>query len=138
MVASMNGWIEEPEQVFKWITNGKAVLTPKTKDLDNERNYRSITCLLTCYKIFTGMVGIYMKEHADRSDMWGRNQLGTCSGVLGTVDQLLIDRAIMDEVRGKKRNAAITFYDYQRAYDMVRHDWMERVYRWMGIPDEIV
>ena len=40
-----------------------------------------------------------MKEHAERNNIWDRSQSGTCSGVLGTVDQLLIDAAIMDEVR---------------------------------------
>ena len=49
------------------------------------------------------------------------SQLKSCT-VLGTVDQLLIDSAIMDEVREKKRNLAVSFYDYQKAYDMVRHD----------------
>ena len=48
--------------------------------------------------------------------------------MLGTVDQLLVDNAIMDEVRNNKRNLAVAFYDYQKAYDMVRHDWMLRVY----------
>ena len=45
-----------------------------------------------------------------------------CSGLLGTVDQLVIDNAIMDEVREKQMNLAVAFYDYQKAYDMVRHD----------------
>ena len=44
-----------------------------------------------------------MKNHADRNEIWDKSQLGTCSGVLGTVDQLLIDCAIMDEVREKKK-----------------------------------
>ena len=44
----------------------------------------------------------------------------------------------MDEVRGKNRNLAVAFYDYQKAYDMVRHDWMVKVYRWMGIPVKVV
>ena len=79
-----------------------------------------------------------MKEHADRNGIWDRSQLGTCSGVLGTVDQLLVDSAIMDEVRGKNRNLVVAFYDYQKAYDMVRHDWMVKVYRWMGIPAKVV
>ena len=43
-----------------------------------------------------------MKDHADKNEIWDKIQLGTCSGVLGTVDQLLIDSAIMDEVREKK------------------------------------
>ena len=45
-----------------------------------------------------------MKEHAEGNNIWGRSQLGTCSGVLGTVDQLLIDAAIMDEMRNQQRN----------------------------------
>ena len=134
----MNGCIEDPEQIPKWITNGRTVLLPKTEDLNNERNCRPITCLNTCYKIFTGMVGRYVNEHVDRNDIWDRNQLGTCSGVLGKVVQLLIDSAVMDEVRGKKRNLAVAFYDYQKADDMVRHEWMERIYRWMRIADKVV
>ena len=55
------------------------------------------------------MIGKYMKEHAERNNIWDRSQLGTCSGVLGTVDQLLIDAAIMDEVRNQQRNLAVAF-----------------------------
>ena len=57
--------------------------------------------------------------------------------VLGTVDQLLIDNCIMEEVRIHKRNLAVAYYDYRKAYDMVHHDWMLRVYEWMGIPKSV-
>ena len=60
------------------------------------------------------MIGKYMKEHAERNNIWDRSQLDTCSGVLGTADQLLIDAAIMDEVRNQQRNLAVAFYDYQK------------------------
>ena len=78
-----------------------------------------------------------MKAHADTNGMWDKGQLGTCSGVLGTVDQHLVDNAKMDEVRNSKRNLAVAVYDYQKAYDMVRHDWMLRVHEWMDIPASI-
>ena len=84
------------------------------------------------------MIGSYMKNHADRNNIWGKSQLGTSYEVLGTVDQLVIDNAILDEVREKQRNLAVAFYDYQKAYDMVRHGWQLRVYRWMGIPEKVV
>ena len=77
-------------------------------------------------------------EGSCRNEIWDKSHLGTCSKVLGTVDQLIIDNAIMDEVRNKQRNLAVAFYDYQKAYDMVRHDWMLRVYTWMGVPDKVV
>ena len=41
-----------------------------------------------------------MKEHANRNEIWDRNQPRTYSGVLGTEDQPIADSAIMDEVRG--------------------------------------
>ena len=44
----------------------------------------------------------------------------------------------MDEVREKKRNLAVSFYDYQKAYDMVRHDWMIRVFTWMGYSSKLI
>ena len=84
------------------------------------------------------MIGNYMQEHAARNDIWDRSQLGTCSGVLGTVDQLIIDRTIMDEVKGQQRNLAVAFYDYQKAYDMVRHDCIIRVYQWTGVPEKLI
>ena len=138
LVRSFNEWIEQPDETQEWVTHGRTVLLPKLEDLSDEKEYRPITCLNSCYKIFTGNVGSYMKEHAERNSIWDRSQLGTCSDVLGTVDQLMVDYTIMDEVRGKRRNLAVAFYDYRKAYDMVRHDWMLRVYRWMGVPEKVV
>ena len=79
-----------------------------------------------------------MKYHAEKNNIWDRSQMGTCSGVLGTVDQLLVNNCIMDEVRNHKRNLAVAYYDYQKAYDKVHHDWMTKVYRWMGFPQGVV
>ena len=59
-------------------------------------------------------------------------------GVLGTVDQKVIDQCIMEEVKQYHRNLAFRFYDYKKAYDKVHHDWMLRVYKWIGIPDEVI
>ena len=112
-------WMEQPEEIPTWLTQGRTVLLPKTEDVSNEKNYRPITCLNTVYKIFTGMIGSYMKNHADRNNIWDKSQLGTCSGILGTVDQLVIDNAIMDEVREKQRNLAVAFYDYLKTCDMI-------------------
>ena len=44
----------------------------------------------------------------------------------------------MKEVKQFQRNLAVAFYDYKKAYDKVHHDWMLRVYKWIGIPDEVI
>ena len=43
-----------------------------------------------------------MQDHAEQNEIWDKSQMGTCSGVLGTVDQLLIDNNIMKGTREYK------------------------------------
>jgi len=135
---AMNSWIEDQSKIPEWLAIGRTVLIPKAIDLSSEKDYRPITCLNTSYKIFTGVLGKYMKQHAVLNNVWDRNQMGTCSDVLGTVDQLLIDNCILEEVREHKRNLAVAYYDYQKAYDKVHHDWMLKVYNWMGYPQKVI
>ena len=85
-------------------------------------------CLNTTYKHLTDLVGKYMGEHTMENDIWDEGQLGAVVGVLRTVDQLIIDKSIMEEVKTYHRNLTVTFYDYMRAYNKVHHDWMLRVY----------
>ena len=120
-----------------WLPSGRTVLLLKTDDLSDEKNFRPITCLNTSYKILTGLIAKYMREHARSNTIWDEGQLGAV-GVLGTVDQLIIDRCIMEEVKQYHRNLAVAFYDYKKAYDKVHHDWMLRVYQWIVIPREVV
>ena len=121
-----------------WLSSGRTVLLPKMDDLSDEKNFRPISCLNTSYKILTGLNAKYMREHARSNTIWDEGQLGAVEGVLGTVDQLIIDRCIMEEVKQYHRNLAVAFYDYKKAYDKVHNDWMLRVYQWTGIPREVV
>ena len=63
----------------------------------------------------TGVVAKYLREHMIENEIWDEGQLGAVEGVLGTVDQLIIDRCIMDEVKQYHRNLAVAFYDYKKA-----------------------
>ena len=72
-----------------WWPSGRTMLLPKTKDLTDEKNYRPIMCLNTSYKLLTGLVGKYRREHTMENDIWDEGQLGAEVGLLGTVDQLI-------------------------------------------------
>ena len=78
-----------------------------------------------------------MRDHAMENEIWDEGQLGGVEGVLGTVNQLLIDVCIMEELRSYHRNLAVAYYDYKKAYDKVHHDWMLRVFNWMGISKNV-
>ena len=96
--------MDDNTTIPQWIAVGRTVLLPKAKDLSSKEEYRPITYLNTSYKLFTGILAKFTKEHAEENEIWDRNQMGTCQDVLGTVDQLLIDNCIMEEVRIHKRN----------------------------------
>ena len=86
----------------------------------------------------TGVVPTYMREHTMENEIWDEDQLGAVEGVLGMVDQLIIDQCIMEEVKQYHRNLAVPFYDYKKVYNKVHHHWMLRVYQWVGILDEVI
>ena len=80
------------------------MLLPKTKDLTDEKNYRLISCLNISYKLLTSLVGKYMGEHTMENDSWDEGKLGAVVRVLGTVDQLIVSRSIMEEVKDITEN----------------------------------
>ena len=90
--------------------------------LEDVKNYHSITCLNTSYKIMTGVVAKYMREHTMEIEIWDKGLLRAVEGVLGTVDQLIIDQCIMEEGKQYHRNLAVTFYNYKKVYNKVHHD----------------
>ena len=114
------------------------MLLPKTKDLSDEKNYRPITCLNTSYKLLTGLMGKYTRKHAIENDIWDEGQLGAVERILGTVDRLVIDRCFMGEVKTYDWNLALAYYCYKKTYDKAHHDWMLRVYNWIGIPGHVI
>ena len=78
------------------------------KDQSSEIDYLPITCLNTSYKLFTGILGNYMKENSVKNSLCNKNQMRICINVLETVNQLLIDKCILKEVKEHERNLAVT------------------------------
>ena len=62
------------------------------KNIRDKKNYCPIKCLNTLYEILTGLVAKDMREHTAVNEIWDEGQLGAVEGVLGTVDQHIIDR----------------------------------------------
>ena len=133
MLNAMKEWLNDPEKLSDWLLLGRTVLIPKTENVDKVEEYRPITCLNTVYKIFTGLVGYFIKHHVIINRIWDENQFGTRENVLGTVEMLLVDQCIMEEVKNHHRDLSIAYYDYKKAYDFVHHDWINKLFEWMGV-----
>ena len=55
----------------------------------------------------------------------------------GTHDQLFVDKMLMKEVKQRKKDVAMAWVDYKKAYDMVPHSWLEECLEIFGIADNM-
>ena len=51
-------------------------------------------------------------------------QKGCRRGTRGTNDLLFIDKKILREVKARKKNVAMGWIDFRKAFDMVPHSWI--------------
>ena len=54
-----------------------------------------------------------------------------------TNDLLYIDRAVIKEVRSRKKNLAMAWIDYKKTYDMVPHSWTKECLDLFGLAENI-
>ena len=52
-------------------------------------------------------------------------------------DQLLIDRTILEDCRKRRKNLAMAWIDYRKAYDFVPHSWILECLDMLGIADNV-
>ena len=58
------------------------------------------------------------------TDIWGEGELRAAVRLLDTVDQLIIDMSIIEEVKTYHRNMASAIYDSKKTYDNIPL-WMD-------------
>ena len=72
------------------------------------------------------------------NNIWDKGKLGVMEGVLGTVDQPIIDWCIIEEVITHQQNLAVAYQNYSKVYDKVNHDWLLCLYKRMGTAQAVV
>ena len=114
-----NKCLESPETWPDWLTNGTTYLLPKNDETNNPKNYRPITCLPTMYKILTSILSDRAYKHLTINNLLPVEQKGCSKGSYGCKDQLLINKAIIEMTKSKKRNLTTAWIDYKKAFDSV-------------------
>ena len=46
---------------------------------------------------------------------------------MGCIDNLLLDKAILEDAKRNRKNLSCTWIDIQKAYDSVSHNWLIRI-----------
>ena len=137
MTEQLSKCLEEGD-IPNWMTEGRTVLIMKDKNKGTiASNYRPITCLPLMWKLLTGLIAEEMYEFLEKNDLLPQEQKGGRKKCRGTADQLYIDQMVLKEVKRRKRNVAMAWVDYKKAYDMVPHSWLEECFRVFGIASNV-
>ena len=107
LVCARDAIKEDNNMIPQWWPVGRTALLLESKELGDEKNYRPIMCLNTSHKLLTGLIGKYMPLRITS----GMKANWEESKELGTVDQLLIDVCITEEIKEYHRNFAVAYYD---------------------------
>jgi hypothetical protein len=128
--------IEGIPEIF---TTGKTVLIQKDKTKGNSAsNYRPITCLPLIWKTLTGIISDKIYQYLHVNHLIPEEQIGCIRNNYATKSQLQIDKEVMNDARIKKKNLSMCWIDYQKAYDMVPHNWIIETLRNNGIASNLV
>ena len=90
------------------------------------------------YKIYTSCLNIFLQEHCIRNNTFTPEQAGGKPKVRGCIEQLLLSKSILNEVKQKKHNLITMWLDYQKDFDSISHDWMIQSLRLGKIREKLI
>ena len=124
--------------VPEWMVTGKTVLIQKDPAKGTEAsNYRPIACLPLMWKLMSGIFADRVYAHLLDNQLLPEEQKGCRKKSRGTKDQLVIDKTILKEAKKLKKNVAMSWIDYKKAYDMVPHSWIKEILSLTGVAGNI-
>jgi hypothetical protein len=113
-------------------------LIPKSGDSKEVRNYRPITRLTTLYKTLTGIIAKRISTHFEQQSLLPAEQKGCHPGSKGCNHQLMISKAIYEDLRRRNENLSIIWTDYQKVSDSIPHSWVKKSIALVGMNSKIV
>ena len=138
LVLEMNRCLQGA-QVPEWMTKGKTTLIQKDPSKGTApNNYRPITCLPIMWKILTAQIREKIYYLLTSRGLFPEEQKGCRKGSRGTVELLYIDQHILNESKTRRKNLAMAWIDYKKAYDMVSQSWIQHCLKMYKISDEVI
>ena len=121
-----NPIMKEPEKKPDWLTTGVSYFILKSGDSKEVRNYRPITCLTNMYKILTGIIAKRISTHLKEKSLLLAEPKECRPETKCCKDQLMISKTIYEECKTRNKNLRVAWIDYQKAFDSVKHNWLEK------------
>lgn len=119
--------IRNPQLLPEYLTQGITYLKPKSENTADPKNYRPITCLNTLYKLITSIITSLIDVFLTKNNIITEEQKGCTKRSRGSKEQLIIDMVTTKQAKINKKNIAMAWIDYQKAYDSIPHSWLLEV-----------
>ena len=111
--------MHNPTLTPEWLVEGTNNLLPKKEEKWIPKNYRPIACLPTTFKILTSVITDRLYNHLEKKSIMTPEQRGGKKDCYGCKDQLMINNAILENCKKKKKNLSTAWIDYKKAFDSV-------------------
>merc|ERR1719452_293298 len=131
------GILSGEEAAPQWLSEGLTRLLPKNADTHLPNKYRPICCLPTTYKLLTAILSERLYDHLSDNDLLSEQQKGCIKDCFGTKDQLLLNKAILENCRKRATNLSMAWLNYQKAYDSVPYSWIQKCLQHYGVSKNI-
>ena len=126
-------------QVPAWMTKGKTTLIQKDPSKGTAtNNYRRITCLPMMWKILTAQIMKEIYYSLTSRGLFPNEEKKGCKGSRGTAGLLYINQRILNESKNKRKNLAMAWIDYKKAYHRVQQRWIINCLKMYKIFHEIM
>ena len=124
--------------VHEWMTKGNTKLIQKDpiKEIAPNDN-RPITCPPMMWKILTAQREEIYNSLTSR-ELFPWQHKGYRKGSRGTADLFCINQHILNESKTWRKNLAMAWIDYKKAYDMVPQSWIINCLKIYKILDELI
>ena len=129
--------LDNDDRLPGWINRGCTSLISKEGEWSTP-NHRPITCLNTTYKLMTSLLMPHADSHLWETGLLQSDQRGAREGVSGCLDNLLIDKAVMGDVKDRRRNMACAWIDVRKAYDSVDYSVMRKILTMHKFPAKVI
>ena len=126
MAEAYSDIVKDPKQTPDWLVEGAINLLPKKEETWIPKNYRPIACLQTTFKILTLFITDRLYSHLEKEAIMTPEQRGgkkDCYGCKISC-QLMINNAILENCKKRKKNLSTAWIDYKESFDSVPHSWI--------------
>lgn len=113
LAITINRFINDGMQIPRWLVEERTVLIPKTEN-PGAADHWPITCLNTMYKLITSIVNSELQHHESIHKYMQLDQRGGVPGSKGCIDNLLIDKAILEDATKNNKNLSCTWLTKKR------------------------